>query len=58
MTKTMEWLAYMPTSNQPKRVVESISVECYDMKTEEEVWSADFKNGNEFVYYREEEVQW
>ena len=41
-----------------KSVVESISVEYYDMKTEGEVWSADYKNGNELVYYREEEVQW
>ena len=41
-----------------KSVVESISVEYYDMKTEDEIWSADYKNGNEFVYYSEEEVQW
>lgn len=41
-----------------KGVVESISVEWYNMKTEDEIWSADYKNGNELVYYREEEVQW
>ena len=41
-----------------KNVVENISVECYGMKTEDEIWSADYKNGNELVYYREEEVQW
>jgi hypothetical protein len=44
------------TEERAREIVEHISIVDYDYRTDEEIWDKNYSNGNELVYYKEEEV--
>lgn len=44
------------TEEGARSAVEHISVVDYGYRTDEEIWDENYSNGNELVYYKEEEV--
>ena len=44
------------TEEGARSAVEHISVVDYGCRTNEEIWDENYSNGNELVYYKEEEV--
>lgn len=44
------------TEEGARSAVEHISIVDYGCRTDEEIWDENYSNGNELVYYKEEEV--